>query len=184
MRPSWPWAWIWGFAVQPLGDALGDDFVELLGLAVSDGAVLEARGGGRAQVAGVETEQYSFLVDLMALAEMPGLVASMLGEDLGGGESPAVSFPGPLPTQYTIHLDDDDVVRRVVVDVDLGAILAAVFAEFDQLVEGSEGEESGMPEIEFRISSRLETPSVNDPALSVTLPDPSQVVELATLAGG
>ena len=165
-------------AVQPLGDALGDDFVELLAAAVADGALLEARGGGRAEVAGVETEQYSFFVDLMALAEMPGLVASMLGEDLGGGESPAVSFPGPLPIQYTIHLDDDDVVRRVVVDVDMGAILGAVFAEFDQLVEGPEGEESGMPEIEFRISSRLETVSVNDPALSVTLPDPSQVVAL------
>ena len=165
-------------AVQPLGDALGDDFVELLAAAVADGALLEARGGGRAEVAGVETEQYSFFVDLMALAEMPGRVASMLGEDLGGGESPAVSFPGPLPIQYTIHLDDDDVVRRVVVDVDMGAILGAVFAEFDQLVEGPEGEESGMPEIEFRISSRLETVSVNDPALSVTLPDPSQVVAL------
>ena len=171
-------------AVQPLGDALGDDFVELLAVAVADGALLEARGGGRAQVAGVETEQYSFLVDLMALAEMPGLVASMLGEDLGGGESPAASFPGPLPIQYTIHLDDDDVVRRVVVDVDLGAILAAVFAEFDELVEGPEGEESGMPEIELRISIRLETLSVNDPALSVTLPDPSLVVELAAFGRG
>ena len=165
-------------AVQPLGDALGDDFVELLAVAVADGALLEARGGGRAQVAGVETEQYSFLVDLMALAEMPGLVASMLGEDLGGGESPAASFPGPLPIQYTVHLDDDDVVRRVVVDVDLGAILAAVFAEFDQLAEGPEGEESEIPEIEFRISNRLETVSVNDPSLSVTLPDPSQVIKL------
>ena len=165
-------------AVQPLGDALRDDFVELLAVAVADGALLEARGGGRAQVAGVETEQYSFLVDLMALAEMPGLVASMLGEDLRGGESPAGSFPGPLPIQYTVHLDDDDIVRRIVVDVDLGAILAAVFAEFDQLAEGPEGEESGMPEIEFRISSRLETVSVNDSSLSVTLPDPSQVIKL------
>ena len=132
-------------------------------------------------MAGVETEQYSFLVDLMALAEMPGLVASILGEDLGGGESPAGIFPGPLPIQYTVHLDGDDIVRRVVIGVDLGAILGEVFAEFDQLVEDPEGEGSGMPEIEFRISSRLETLSVNDPALSVTLPDPSQVVELAPL---
>ncbi len=169
-----------GFAAQPFGD----DFVELLGQAVADGALLEARGGGRAQVAGVETEQYSFLVDLMALAEMPGLVASILGEDLGGGESPAGIFPGPLPIQYTVHLDGDDIVRRVVIGVDLGAILGEVFAEFDQLVEDPEGEGSGMPEIEFRISSRLETLSVNDPALSVTLPDPSQVVELAPLAEG
>ena len=169
-----------GFAAQPLGD----DFGELLGQAVADGALLEARGGGRVQVADVETEQYSFLVDLMALAEMPGLVASVLGEDLGGGESPAGGFPGPLPIRYTVHLDDDDIVRRVVIGADLGAILAAVFAEFDQLVEGPEGPDSGKPEIEFQIASRLETLSVNDPALSVTLPDESQVIELASLLRG
>lgn len=168
------------FAAQPFGN----DLVGLLGLAVADGALLEARGGGRAQVAGVETEQYSFLVDLMALAEMPDLFASMLGEDLGGGGSPAGGFPGPLPIQYTIHLDDDDIVRRIVLGLDMGAILDALFAGFGELGEGPEGSESGMTEIEFRISSRLETLSVNDPALSVTLPDPSQVVELAGLAGG
>ena len=161
-------------AVQPFGE----DIVGLLGSALADGALLEARGGNRTQVGGIDTEQYSFVIDLAALTEMPDLLGSVLGTDVGGGESSPSGFPGPLPVRFTIRVDDDYVVRRIVVDVDLGEILNAAFAEFGEPGGASEGAETGIPEIELLYSVRLETVSVNDSSLSVTLPDPSQVIEL------
>ena len=163
-----------GLAVQPFGD----DLVGLLASAFADGALLEARGGNRTQVGGVDTEQYSFVIDLMALTEMPDILGSVLGPDVGGGDASSSMFPGPLPVRFTVHVDDDYVVRRIVVDVDLGEILNAAFAEFGELGGAPEGVESEIPEIELLYSIRLETVSVNDPSLSVTLPDASQVIEL------
>ena len=163
-----------GLAVQPFGD----DLVGLLASALADGALLEARGGNRTQVGGVDTEQYSFLIDVAALTEMPDLLGSVLGEEFGGGEASPGGFPGALPVRFTIHVDDDYVGRRIVVDVDLGEILNAAFAEFGELGSPPEVVESEIPDIELLFSIRLETVSVNDSSLSVTLPDPSQVIEL------
>ena len=57
-------------------------------------------------------------------------------------------------------------------------LLHAAFAEFGELGDAPEGVESEIPEIALLYSIRLETVSVNDPSLSVTLPDPSLVVAL------
>ena len=164
-----------GTALQPFGE----DIVWLLGSALADGALLEARGGNRTQVGGIDTEQYSFVIDLAALTEMPDLLGSVLGDRrLAAASRHPAGSQAPLPVRFTIHVDDDYVVRRIVVDVDLGEILNAAFAEFGEPGGASEGAATGIPEIELLYSVRLETVSVNDSSLSVTLPDPSQVIEL------
>ena len=164
-----------GLALQPFGE----DIVWLLGSALADGALLEARGGNRTQVGGIDTEQYSFVIDLAALTEMPDLLGSVLGDRRWRRRVVSQRVPRPIACPvHHLRVDDDYVVRRIVVDVDLGEILNAAFAEFGEPGGASEGVESGIPDIELLYSVRLETVSVNDSSLSVTLPDPSQVIEL------
>ena len=157
-------------------DPLGEDVGRLLALALADGALLEARSGERTQVMGVDTMPYSFVIDLVALSETPDFLGSVGGEEFLGG------LPGPLPIRYTVHLDDEDVDRRTVVEMDMGALTSAAVAaaELDVI---SEEEKREYAEIEFHyhVAVRLDTHSINDPALTVTLPDPSQVIDLLAM---
>ena len=158
--------------------SLGDDVAGLLALVLADGALLEARGGNRTQVAGADTTQYSFVFDLVALPEMQLLLGIRLGEDAGGGEASAGELPGPLPMRYTIYVDDDYFIRRDILDVDMGVIIAAVVEDLVRLGEIPEDKGADLLDVEFLISIRADTVALNDPSLTVTLPDPSLLVAL------
>ena len=155
------------------------DFLGLLVTASDGGGVLEARSAGQGQVAGVATQAYTFVVDLALLAgSWPPFLEDFLG---GGGAPPPDEFLDslpPLPAELTLHVDASNVVRQVELDLDLGVILMAMFAGFAELGEMPDGAEPELPDIEYLFGMRFETLAVNDPSLSVTLPDPSMVVEI------
>lgn len=175
--PAYSWVHFALHAI-PGTDPLGEDVSRLLALALADGALLEAWSGERTQVMGVDTTPYSFVIDLVALSEIPELVKSQ-GGDLWGFAASLSGSPGPLPIRYTVHLDDDDVDRRTVVEMDMGAITIAAYAAVDDPdLMLSEEEMRELAQIEFHYAVRLDTHSVDDPALSVTLPDPSRVIDL------
>ena len=157
------------------------DFLALLQAASDGGSILEARGDGLGEVAGVATQVYTFVVDLGALSrDLPPFLAGFLaGPDAGG--PPPEEFLGALPSLpagLTVHVDTAGFVRQVQLDLDLGAILMAVFAGFGEMGETPEGADIGLPEFEYLLSIRFDTLAVNDPSLTVTLPDPSLVVDL------
>lgn len=161
-------------AVSLLGE-----FLELLEVASSSGSILEAGALGPSEAAGVATEGYRFEIDLVAVADrLPPFFESFFG---GVGGTADSEFLGELPValalDYALHVDADGLARRVVVDLDLGAILMAAFAGLGDLF-GEDGEGGGMPEIEYRVIVRIDVVSVNDPSLTVALPDPSLVVDL------
>ncbi len=157
------------------------EFLTLLQAASDGGSILEARGDGSGEVAGVATQAYTFVIDLGALsADLPPFLAGFLGGP-GAGGPPPEDFLGALPTlpsEVTVHIDTAGFVRQVQIELDLGAILMAVFAGFAEMGDGPEGAEIGLPEFEYLLSMRFETLAVNDPSLTVPLPDPSQVVDI------
>ena len=158
-----------------------DDFLDLLKAASDGGSVLEARSEGQSQLAGVAVQVYSFVIDLAALtADLPPFLAGSLGGGDTGAAPPEEflnSLP-PLPADFTLHVDGDDLVRQMELDLDLGAILMAVFAGFGELAETPDGAAPELPDIEHLLTIRLETLALNDPSLTVALPDPSMVVDI------
>lgn len=157
------------------------DFLALLTAASGSGAILEARGDGPGEVAGVATQIYTFVVDLGVLAaDLPPFLAAFLGGPDAGGLPPQ-EFLGALPslpTAVTVHVDAGGFARQVQLDLDLGAILMAVFAGLGEMGEMPEGADIGLPEIDYLLSMRFDTLAVNDPSLTVTLPDPALVVDV------
>lgn len=165
---------------------LQDDFVGLLAGGLPEGALLEVRSVGPGEVMGIPTEEYSFVLDLAALSEVPEALGLLFSPDPGPGDSgaPPGDFFGGLggsrPFEFVIHVDSDDLIRRSIVVVDIGAILIQVFdelAEAEGLPEGA----GSFPELEYVMSMRMDAVSLNDPSLTVELPDPSLVVELPDL---
>ncbi len=158
------------------------EFLALLKAASDSGSILEARADGQGEVAGVATQVYTFVIDLAELTrDLPPFLEGFLGGPGAGGPPPddlLGTLPVPLATEFTLHVGGDGLVRGVGFDLDLGEILAAVFSGFGEMGETPEGADIEFPEIEYRVAIRFETLAVNDPALSVTLPDPSLVVEL------
>lgn len=158
-----------------------DDFLALLQSASDGGAILEARAEGSSEVAGVATQAYTFVIDIAALTgDWPPFLEGFLGD--AAGAPPAAEaqgfLPSPLPANFTLQVGTDGFVRQMGFDLDLGAILTAVFAGFGELAETPDGAGPELPEIEYLFAVRFDTLAVNDPSLSVTLPDPSQVVDL------
>ena len=157
-----------------------DDFLLLLQAAVDGGSLLEARAGGAGEVVGIATQTYTFIVDLARLSQdLPPLLNEFLGGVGDGGPPPEEllnSLP-PLPAEIAIHADGGGFVRQVQLDLDLGAILMAVFAGFGEL-GAPEGAEVELPEFEYLLAIRFETLALNDPSLTVALPDPALVVDL------
>lgn len=169
--------------------AMQEDFTELMAEGLPAGALVEARRIGRGEVGGIETEGYSFVLDLAALGELPDVLAMVLGDSPDGAGPTADGFPGGLtgsmPFEYIVHVDSDDIIRRIVVVVDIGAILSQVFGELAQADEIPEGAEAAFPEFEYVMSMRMDVVALNDPSLVVELPDPSVVVDLpASFLGG
>ena len=160
------------------------EFLALLQAASAGGSIVEARGDGLGEVAGVATQAYTFVIDLGALStDLPPFLAGFLGGPDAGGPPPE-DFLGalpPLPSELTVHIDAGGFVRQVQLDLDLGTILMAIFAGFAEMGEVPEGAEIGLPEFEYLLSMRFETLAVNDPSLSVPLPDPSRVVDVPFL---
>ena len=162
-----------------------DDLAEILSAGLAAGALLEAHSLGPSQVAGVNTEEYAFVVDFAALTDLPDLpdlFASVLGDSGAADDSSEGGalgdLAGSLPVTYTLHVDDDGLVWRTVVDLDLGDFLRSLVAGFSEAGEVPEEALSEFADLEFLYSIRLETLALNDPSLSVTLPDPSLVVAL------
>ena len=157
------------------------DFLALLEAAVDGGAVLAARAGGPGETAGVATQVYTFVIDLAAVAgDWPPVLQGFVG-DAGEGEPPPEDFLAGLPsmpTEVTVHADAAGYVRLVRMDVDLGAILMAVFAGLGEMGGGPDDAAIALPEFEFLLSFAFETLAVNDPSLTVALPDPVHVVDL------
>ena len=161
---------------------LQDNVVDLLADGLLEEGLLEARRGGRGEVAGIETQEYTFVLDLGALTEVPDALGLVFGDSaLGAGAQPADFLggqAGTLPFEYIIHVDSDDLIRRSVVVVDMGAILAATFGQLAEAGDIPEGAEAEFLELEYLISMRMDVVALNDPSLTVELPDPSLVVEL------
>jgi len=161
--------------------SLFGEFLELLEVASSGGSILAAGAGGPSEAAGVPTEEYRFEIDLAAMADqLPPFFESFFGGVGGTGDDEFLGdLPVPITLDYVLHVDADGLARRAVVDLDMGAILMAALAGFGELF----GEGGGMPEIKYRVIVRTDVVGVNDPTLSVTLPDPSLIVELPAVIG-
>ena len=153
-----------------------DDFLALLGTAPSVGGLLEARAEGAGEVAGVTTQVYAFDVDLADLAgEWPPFLEGFVsGAGTGGPPPDDFLALASFPAAVIVHADGAGIARLVRFDLDLGALLMAMFAGFEDMPDV----EVAPPEIEYVLSLRFETLAVNDPALVVDLPDPSAIVEL------
>ena len=167
--------------------AVQEDFIELMAEGLPEGALVEARRIGRGEVAGTETEVYSFVFDLAALSELPDALAMIFGDSpdgAGAAEDFLGGLTGSMPAEYVVHVDADDIIRRIVVVVDLGAILSQVFGEFAQADDFPEGAEAAFAEFEYVMSMRTDVVVLNDPSLVVELPDPSLVVDLPDQALG
>ena len=192
---------LWGFVdltsteaaeiLAPLGftpqAALQDDLLDLLTGSLPEGALLEARMGGATALAGIPVQEYSFLLDLAALGEMPDTLGMLLGPNQGG-PSPEGDLlgglGGPLPVEYVLHVDSDDLIRRIVAVLDIGAMLTQLFSVLAQDEGFPDGAEADLPDFEYVMSMRIEVVALNDPSLTVELPDPSLVVELPDLFFG
>ena len=164
-----------------VGQTAYSDFLGLLQAAGDGDAVLEAVGEGPGETAGVPTTRYRFGLDLGALTEdLPAFVGGFLGEGPTAGVAPEgfLEGIGPLRAELTLQVDGDGIVRELGFHLDLGAIMAAIFEGF---AEGSDGAEGFIPEIEYLLSARFLTLAVNDPALVVTVPDESMVVDLGEM---
>ena len=192
---------LWGFVdlagldgadfLAPFGmspqTAIQEDFIELMAEGLLEGALVEARRIGRGEVGGTETEGYSFVLDLAAFSELPDALAMIFGDSpdgAGAAEDFLGGLTGSMPFEYVVHVDADDIIRRIVVVVDLGAILSQVFGEFAQADDFPEGAEAPFAEFEYVMSTRADLVALNDPSLVVELPDPSLVVDLPDQALG
>lgn len=162
--------------------AVQEDFTELMAEGLPEGALLEARQTGRSEVAGTETEGYSFVLDLALLSEWPDAMGMIFGDGPDSAGATADDFLGALsgsmPFEYIVHVDSDDIIRRILVVVDIGAILSQVFGELALADDFPEDAEGAFPEFDYVMSMRMDVVAVNDPSLVVELPDPSLVVEL------
>ena len=159
-------------------------FVSLLKAASDTGSVLEARSVGPGETAGVATQEYTFTIDLAALVgQWPPFLESFLAGP-GGGEPPPPELLDSLPSLasgFTLHVDGAGMARQAGFDLDLGALLMAGFAGFGEMADDPEGAEIDFPAIEYRVAMRIEVLAANDPSLTVSLPDPSQVVDVPFL---
>ena len=168
--------------------AVQEDFIELMAEGLPEGALLEARRIGRGEVAGTETEGYSFVLDLAAMGEFPDALAMALGDSPDGFGAMAEDFlgglTGSIPFEHVVHVDSDDIIRRTVVVVDLGAILSRLFGALSQAEDFLGGVEAAFVDFEYVMSMRMDVVALNDPALVVELPDPSLVVDLPDQALG
>ncbi len=159
-----------------------DNILDLLADGLSGGGLLEARREGHSEVAGIETQEYTFVLDLAAMAEVPDSLGMVLGDAPDGAGAQADDFlsglTGPLPIEAIVHVDSDDLIRRSAFVVDIGAVLAAIFGAIADGGDVPEGAETVFDEIEYVMSMRMDVVALNDPSLVVELPDPSLVVEL------
>lgn len=159
-------------------------FLDLLKAASDTGSVLEARSVGPSETAGVATQEYTFVLDLAALAgQWPPFLESFLGGP-GGGEPPPpelLDSLSPLVSGFSLHVDGAGMARQAGFDLDLGALLMAVFAGFGEMSDAPEDAEIDFPGIEYRVAMSVEALAVNDPSLAVSLPDPSQVLDVPFL---
>lgn len=156
-------------------------FLDLLKAASDTASVLEARRVGPSETAGVATQEYTFAIDLAALAgQWPPFLDSFLGGP-GGAEPPPPEFLdsfSPLVSDFSLHVDGAGTARQAGFDLDLGAFLMAGLAGFGEAADAPEGAEIDFPEIEYRLAMSVEALAVNDPSLTVSLPDPSQVLDV------
>ena len=158
------------------------EFLDLAEAAVAGGAVLEAEHLGPDEVAGVAVEAYRLEVDLALLAgELPALLGEVFGEDVGdpgaGADLLAEMLPGSLPAELQAAVDAAGAARRLWLTVDLGQMMQAIFGAFGEMgADGDSGDVPEMPEMRYVFGTGFEVVALNDPALTVPLPDASQII--------
>ncbi|MCY3805888.1 MAG: hypothetical protein OXG91_05255 [bacterium] len=174
------------FGELPLAPQLAE-FLELAEAATAAGAVLEAEYLGPGEVGGTAVETYRMTVDLAAAAEqLSDFIGGLLGEDAGSVPDAGELFemlPGPVPTEIEFAADADGAIRRLTQVVDLSQLLLGGLAAFGDM--GSQGAEGAapldLPDIEYVLSTGFTVLALNDPSLAVSLPDPSQVLDVPSL---
>ena len=152
---------------------------DLLSAAVDKGGILEVRRGAEASVDGLDTVEYGFSLDMMRLGgELSSLLGGVMGgEDWGDLEDLENAGLTALPVDLVLHIDGDDLIRRGTVQMDLGALLTGMMAGFGELTAPGDGAEALPAGFDYFVEMRFEVLAVNDPSLSVSLPDPALVVE-------
>ncbi len=163
------------------GPSVLEAVLEFVQLATQGESLLEARADGSSEVAGVATQAYSFVVDLSTLLrDLPPILAEFVATP-GEGDLTPEEFFGSLPSvpaELEVHVDSSGYLRRLQIDLDLGSLLAGLFTGPDEDFGASADDGLSLPQFEYLVSVRLETLAVNDPSLSVTLPDPSQIIDI------
>ena len=71
-------------------------------------------------------------------------------------------MPFEYVVEYVVHVDSDDIIRRIVVVVDVGAILSQMFGELAQADDFPEGAEAAFAEFEYVMSMRMDIIALND----------------------
>ncbi|MCY3785584.1 MAG: hypothetical protein OXG47_02515 [bacterium] len=158
------------------------DYLDLAEAATAAGAVLEAEYLGPGEVGDIAVETYRMAVDLAAAAEqLSDFIGGLLGEEAGDVPDAAELFealPGPVPTEIEFAADADGAIRRLTQVIDLSQLLLGGLGAFGDMgspdAEGFEPFEG--PDIEYLISTGFTVLALNDPALAVPLPEPSQII--------
>lgn len=148
--------------LQPMPDEIADLPEELEDVAVASG---EVRNLGKAKVGGVEVDRYSVVLDS---AELAG-VAALVDQVVDIGDPAALQYLEAFTVE--LYVDEDDRVRRSDVKLDMGVMV-------ELMRESGEFTDAEIPKLSGHMSIRTDTALINDPALHVTLPDPSLVVNL------
>ena len=96
------------------------------------------------------------MLDLALLSEWPDAVGMIFGDGPDSAGATADDFLGALsgsmPFEYIVHVDSDDIIRRILVVVDIGAILSQVFGELALADDFPEDAEGAFPEFDYVMS--------------------------------
>ncbi|MCY3561808.1 MAG: hypothetical protein OXH20_11660 [bacterium] len=154
------------------------EFLQLAEAAADDGAVTEQQHLGSGEVSGVPVESYRFVLDVTQVSEdVPDFVGSLLGDgetDEGAEELAGMlaQLPGPLEAHLRMAVGAGGEARRLELEMDLAPLMAGLLGAFGDMA----GDAGDIPDIQWRIGTRLDITAVNDPTLTVPLPDPANVI--------
>ncbi|MXZ30639.1 MAG: hypothetical protein F4078_02335 [Acidimicrobiia bacterium] len=159
------------------------EFLQLAEAAADDGAVTEQQHLGSGEVSGVPVESYRFVLDVTQVSDdVPDFVGSLLGdgeptegEPTEGAEELAAmlaQLPAPLEAHLRMAVGAGGEARRLELEMDLAPLMAGLLGAFGDMA----GDAGDMPDVEWRIGTRLDITAVNDPTLTVPLPDPANVI--------
>lgn len=159
------------------------EFLQLAEAAADNGAVTEQQHLGSGEVSGVPVESYRFVLDVTQVSEdVPDFVGSLLGEGEPTDGEPTegaeelsemlAQLPAPLEAHLTMAVGAGGAARLLELEMDLGPLMAGLLGAFGDM----DGDDGDTPDIEWRIGTRLDVSALDDPTLTVPLPDPANVI--------